>query len=328
MVLALIDHDGRKPTDLSLELLTFGRAVAKDIGVPLQAALVGLDARAVAGGLATHGVTAAYVVEDDRIDEYAPEAWAQSLVELIEKIQPQIVAGTGSDRGAEVMAHVAARTGLPLAANCTEVQPGDPFTVVRQRWGGTLLEEARLTGSVKLLTVAPHAVPAEAPASGDVEVIPFHPSLAEKDFRVRVADVVERPSDKISLTEARVVVGGGRGVGGPEGFRPLEELAEHLGGTVGCSRVVTSAGWRPHTDQIGQTGVRIAPELYIACGISGATQHIVGCRGAKRILVINTDKEAPIMSQADYAVIGDVGQVVPVLNAEIRKAREGRGTVS
>jgi electron transfer flavoprotein alpha subunit len=116
-------------------------------------------------------------------------------------------------------------------------------------------------------------------------------------------------------------VGGGRGVGGPEGFRPLEELAELLGGTVGCSRVVTSAGWRPHTDQIGQTGVRIAPDIYIACGISGATQHIVGCRGAKHILVINTDAEAPIMTQADYAVLGDVQEFIPALNAEIRKAK-------
>jgi electron transfer flavoprotein alpha subunit len=322
MVLALIDHDGGKPSDLSLELLTFGRGLAKEMGVPLHAALIGPDARALAGGLAASGVIAAYVVEDDRIDAYAPEAWAQSLVELIEKIQPQVVAGTGSDRGAEVMAHVAARTGLPMAANCTEVRPGDPYVVTRQRWGGTLLEEARLTGPVKLVTVAPHAVPAEdAPPAGDVEVIPFHPTLAEKDFRVRVADVVARPADKISLTEARVVVGGGRGVGGPEGFRPLEELAELLGGAVGCSRVVTSAGWRPHTDQIGQTGVRIAPDLYIACGISGATQHIVGCRGAKRILVINTDADAPIMAQADYAVIGDVKQVVPALNAEIRKVK-------
>ncbi|MGH2555150.1 MAG: electron transfer flavoprotein subunit alpha/FixB family protein [Actinomycetota bacterium] len=323
MVLALIDHDGHKPSDLSLELLTFGRRLAKEIGVPLQAALIGPDAGALAGGLAAHGVTAAYVVEDDRIDPYAPEAWAQSLVELMEKIQPHVVAATGSDRGVEVLAHVAARAGLPMAANCTEVHPGDPYVVTRQRWGGTLLEEARLTGPVKLLTVAPHAVSVEgAPAAGDVEVIPFHPTLAEKDFRVRVAEVVERPADRISLTEARVVVGGGRGVGGPEGFRPLEELAELLGGTVGCSRVVTSAGWRPHTDQIGQTGVRIAPDLYIACGISGATQHIVGCRGAKRILVINTDADAPIMAQADYAVIGDVKQVVPALNAEIRKARE------
>ena len=117
-----------------------------------------------------------------------------------------------------------------------------------------------------------------------------------------------------------MVVGGGRGVGSAEGFGALEELAELLGGIVGCSRAVTSAGWRPHSDQIGQTGVRIAPDLYIACGISGATQHIVGCKGAKHILVINTDADAPIFSRADYAVIGDVRQVVPALVAEIRKA--------
>lgn len=326
MVLALIDHDGGKPSDLSLETLTFGRGLAIELGVPLQAVAIGPDARALAGGLGASGVAATYLVEDDRIDAYVPEVWAQSVVELVEKVQPPVVMASGSDRGTEVMAHVAARAGLPMAANCTEVHPGDPYVVTRQRWGGTLLEESRLAGAIKLLTVAPHAVLAEeTPGAGDVEVIPFHPTLSEKDFRVKVTDVVERPADKVSLTEARVVVGGGRGVGGPEGFQPLEELAELLGGAVGCSRVVTSAGWRPHTDQIGQTGVRIAPDLYVACGISGATQHIVGCRGAKRILVINTDREAPIMTQADYAVIGDVRQVVPALNEAIRKARGGPG---
>ena len=124
---------------------------------------------------------------------------------------------------------------------------------------------------------------------------------------------------RISLTDAKVVVGGGRGVGSAEGFGELEELAGLLGGAVGGSRVVTSAGWRPHSDQIGQTGLRIAPDLYIACGISGAIQHIVGCKAAKRILAINTDPNAPIMAAADYAVIGDLHQVVPAIIAEIRR---------
>ena len=125
----------------------------------------------------------------------------------------------------------------------------------------------------------------------------------------------------ISLTDAKVVVGGGRGVGSAEGFGELEALAGLLGGAVGGSRVVTSAGWRPHTDQVGQTGTKIAPELYIACGISGATQHMAGCKGAKRILAINSDAEAPIMQNADYAVVGDLKEVVPAISAEIRRQR-------
>jgi len=172
---------------------------------------------------------------------------------------------------------------------------------------------------VKLLTAAPHAVQAEeVPAAGGSSVEEFSPALQDKDFRVKVARREERAAGKVSLSEARVVVGGGRGVGSPEGFRPLEELAELLGGVVGCSRVVTSLGWRPHTDQVGQTGVRIAPDLYVACGISGAIQHMVGAKGAKKILVINTDPQAPILAHADYAIIGDVQEVVPALVSAIR----------
>jgi electron transfer flavoprotein alpha subunit len=179
-----------------------------------------------------------------------------------------------------------------------------------------------LHGDVKLLTVAPHAVRREeGPAAGEWSVEEFSPNLQDADFRVQVARQEARPAGSVSLPEARVVVGGGRGVGSPEGFGPLEELAKLLGGVVGCSRVVTSLGWRPHTDQVGQTGVRIAPDVYIACGISGAIQHMVGAKGAKRILVVNTDPQAPILAHADYAIIGDVQQVVPALVSAIKEAK-------
>ena len=160
-----------------------------------------------------------------------------------------------------------------------------------------------------------------APTAPELTFNAFTPGLADKDFRVRVVDRVEPALGKISLADARVVVGGGRGVGSAEGFQVLEELAGLLGAAVGCSRAVTSVGWRPHIDQIGQTGTRIAPELYIACGVSGAIQHMVGCKGAKHILAINTDPEAPIVAQADYAIIGDLHKVIPALCAEIRKAK-------
>ncbi len=325
MIVGLVEHDGGAVSEPSLQTLTLGRRLGERLGEPLAALVIGSDARPVVDGLAAYGVEAVHHAVDDRLDRFAPDAWAACVVDLMERAGPSAVLAAGTDRGNEVMAHVGARTGLPVAANCTEVEPGDlgnPYLVTRLRWGGSLLEDARLHGDIKLLTVVPHAVRAEEGlATGGWTVEEFSPALQDKDFWVQVARQEGRPAGKVSLPEARVVVGGGRGVGSPEGFGPLEELAELLGGVVGCSRVVTSLGWRPHTDQVGQTGVRIAPDVYIACGISGAIQHMVGAKGAKRILVINTDRQAPILTHADYAIIGDVQQVVPALVSAIREAK-------
>jgi electron transfer flavoprotein alpha subunit len=323
VILGLVEHDRGRLNELSLQMLTLARRLARDLDGRLEAVLIGEVARPVADGLAAYGASLVHLAQHDGLDDYAPQAWAESVAQLVAATSPHMVMAAGTERGHEVMAHLAARDGRPLAANCTAVHAGEPFRVTRQRWGGTLLEEAELDGPVKLLTVAPHATQAEA-ANDSVPVVvaPFAPELSDVHFRVRVTGRVEKAAGAVSLTEARVVVGGGRGVGGADGFGGLEELADLLGGAVGCSRAVTSAGWRPHADQIGQTGVRIAPDLYIACGISGATQHIVGCKGAKRLLVINTDPEAPILARADYAVIGDVRLVVPALNAEIRRATQ------
>jgi electron transfer flavoprotein alpha subunit len=219
-----------------------------------------------------------------------------------------------------VLAHVGAITGLPMAANCTLVTPdeGKTHRLVRHRWAGLLLEDAVMEAPVALFTVATDsvaAVSAETPASLQLHV--HKPELAEADLVVRAA---ESPAGAggASLATARVVIGGGRGVGGPDGFAPLEELAELLGGVVGVSRVVTSEGWRPHKQQVGQTGTKITPELYLACGISGAIQHIAGCASAKHIIAINTDPGAPILAHADYAVIGDLHQVIPALIEALR----------
>ena len=174
-----------------------------------------------------------------------------------------------------------------------------------------------------MLTVQPHAVAAEEQIAGDPAIDRFTPTLSDADLVVRVSERVAAAADGVSLAEAKVVVSCGRGAGSPEGFGIIEELAGLLGGAVGCSRAVTMAGWRPHTDQVGQTGTKIAPDIYIACGISGATQHMAGCKGAKSILAVNTDPEAPILASADYAVIGDLHEVVPAISSELRKARGG-----
>jgi electron transfer flavoprotein alpha subunit len=251
------------------------------------------------------------------LDSYAPGGWASALEDVIDRTAPAAVVAAGTNRGNEVLAHVAARRDLPFAANCIAV---DGDTVTRVRWGGSLLEEARIHSPLPLLSVAPHAV-AAAEGAGSPAVETFTPALDESDLVVQVAEHVDEVVSGISLAEAKVVVSGGRGVGSADGFGILEELAGLLDAAVGCSRVVTSAGWRPHTDQVGQTGTKVSPDLYIACGISGATQHIAGCKGAKKILAINSDAEAPILASADYAVIGDLTEIVPAITAELRKVK-------
>lgn len=296
--LCLVDDD-----PLSLEALTFARRFGD-----VEALIFG---SADVDGFVSH----AHRVVHERLDEYAPEACAQAVVEL----SAELVVAPGTDRGHEVLAHVAARLGAPMAANVIDATlDGDTLQLTRQRWGGSLLEEARLTGTPKLLTVAPHAVEAE-PAGVATTTDELTPTLSDEQLRVRVARREEPTTGTVRLDSARVVVGGGRGVGSKEGFEVLEELAGLLGGAVGGSRVVTNLGWRPHSDQVGQTGARIAPELYIACGVSGAIQHIVGCKAAKRILVINKDQNAPIVARADWAVIGDLHEIVPAIVAELRK---------
>jgi electron transfer flavoprotein alpha subunit len=263
-----------------------------------------------------------HAVHMNAVEPFAPDALAAILQTAAEELQASAVFAAGTERGNEVMARLAGRSSLPFAANCIAVDPVDPVTVTRLRWGGSLLEDALLHSARPLITVAPHTVPIEAgPEPTDVDVKPLVAGLDQRDLMVRVSDHVAPSNAGVSLTTAKVIVSGGRGVGSKEGFAIIEELAGLLGAAVGCSRAVTSAGWRPHSDQVGQTGTKVAPEVYIACGISGATQHMAGLKGAKRILAINSDPQAPLMLNADYTVAGDLKEIVPAISAEIRKLK-------
>lgn len=319
MILAFIEHDRGAVSSLTLQMIAAARALSAQTGDPLHA---------IAGGggefqqLERQGVAHLHCFDHESLHEYAPTAWARCISRVIEQHKPSIVLAAATDRGNELMAWAAAITGLPLAVNCIHVRPGEPFQVIRQRYGGSLLEEANLHGSTKMLTTALHVFePAEVENALPMTVETISAAADEKDRRARVVSREETQSAGVNLHTARVVVGGGRGVGSAEGFRVLEELAGVINGAVGGSRVATNNGWRPHAVQVGLTGNRIAPVLYIACGISGAIQHQVGCKGAKRILVINKDREAPFFRRADHGVIGDLHEILPALTAEIRKRK-------
>ncbi len=341
MLLVLIEHDRGVVGAPALEALTFARGLAAGMDADCCGLMIGAgetSAGRAAASLGAHGAARLYTVEHEVLSDFGPEAWGESLAQAVAALQPAAVLACGSERGNEVMAQAAARLDLPFAANCTAVTaPAPPATagtengggswsVTRVQWGGSLLEDADLAPgaqneaaffSCALHTVAPAPLD---PPPGAPEMLPVAVELDAELSRTVVADRVALEAG-VTLPTAPVVVGGGRGVGSAEGFAVLEELAELLGGRVGCSRAVTNNGWRPHSDQVGQTGTRIAPELYIAAGISGAVQHWVGAMASKHILAVNTDPEANMVAKADWAVVGDLHEVIPAITAEIRRRR-------
>jgi electron transfer flavoprotein alpha subunit len=331
-VLCLIEIDAvGGAADACLRALDAAARLASPAGEDVAAVWFGAADAVGHAELNAAGASRGYAVGSGELTGYAPLAWARALAGLAAEhpgsTDPvSAVLAASTDHGSEVLAHLGAVTGLPLAANCisaSRTSPGE-WRLVRQRWAGSLLEEAILAAPLALLTIAADGVPAQSVPfqgvpgqSAELIVTQYQPSLADGDLLVRAVESADRRAG-VSLATARVVVGGGRGVGGAEGFAVLEELAGLLGAAVGVSRVVTSQGWRPHQQQVGQTGTKITPELYLACGISGAIQHMAGCQGAKTIVAINTDSGAPIVAKADYAVIGDLHEVIPALVEAIR----------
>jgi electron transfer flavoprotein alpha subunit len=298
---------GEAPGELEAQAIAF----AKSLG---SVELIGI------GDVSVRGAEKTYSIRHPMLSDYAPEAIAESLAQLLAVEMPSAVVAPGHERGNEVMAHLAALVDLPLAVNVLSVDNStEDWAISRLRWGGSLIEDATLAAFVKLLTVAPHSLAADQSEIQSTTTV-FEPELDDALSRTRVTERVT-VDEGITLTTAPVVVSGGRGVGSAEGFAVLEELAGLLGGAVGCSRVVTNNGWRSHRDQVGQTGTRIAPSLYIACGISGAIQHWVGMMAAKKVLAINTDPEAPMVTKSDYSVIGDLHEVLPAIIEEVKRRK-------
>jgi electron transfer flavoprotein alpha subunit len=329
MILVLVDHDRGTIDPLSLRAITAARKLTDQV----EAIVVGKDGAQVAQEIAGYGAGRLHVATNEALTDYAPMASGRALQQMVQEIKPLAVLAAGSPRGNEQLAHLAAFLDLPMAAECSAItlgSNGSPHQVTRARWAGNLFEDALVHADLLIATVLAFSTEPEIVVgdTGAVAVNEFEVNLQPSDTLIKVlrraseADGhADETSGGVSLTDAKVIVSGGRGVGGPEGFGILEDLAGLLGGTVGCSRVVTSSGWRPHAEQVGQTGTKVAPDLYLACGISGAMQHIAGCKNSKTIVVINTDPEAPILAYADYAIIGDLHKVIPALTAAVQKAR-------
>ena len=320
MLLVLLEHDQGELVETAREALTFGRSLAEKMDEDLEAALIGVDDEALVTEAGSYGAEVVHTCVHGVLSDYGPDAYGATLAQMVTELEPSAVLACGSDRGNEVMAQAAARLDAPFVANCVDVTPGCPWTVTRVQWGGSLLEDSSLEADVALLTCGLHAVAAQPGDSVDASAETFD---ADLDDSHRITVVKDRTVQEagVTLPTAPVVCGGGRGVGSAEGFAQLEELAELLGGRVGCSRAVTNLGWRPHSDQVGQTGTRIAPEIYIASGISGAIQHWVGAMASKHILAVNIDREANMVVKADWAVIADLHEVIPAITAEIRRRR-------
>jgi electron transfer flavoprotein alpha subunit len=323
VLLTLVEHQSGAPAETSLEALALGLDLAAETGSSLDAVVFGAEGGAVADDLGAYGVETVDDADDERLDAYAPEARGAVVADIVAERSPEAVVAPGTDRGNEVLAHVGADRDLPVVANCIDGEAGEAYEVTRHRWGGSLIEHARLDASTKLLTAAEHEYdPVEDADPTEPTVHSVDAELPESAFRVAVDRVEESEVEGVPLGEARVVVSGGRGVGGPDDYGDLEALADLLDGAVGASRAAINEGWRPHDDQIGLTGAKISPDLYVPCGISGAVQHMVGCKGADTVLAINTDPEAAIVQKCDYAVIGDLHEVVPALNGALREELE------
>ena len=327
MIAVLVETDEQGLVEVSREALTFARDLAARAGgAAVHAVLVGSGdpAPQVLAHLGEQGVERVHHAGDERLSSYAAAAWAAVVADVARDTGARVVMAAGSPRGNEVLAHVAVRCDVAMAANVVGVEGVDPLIVTRQVVGGAVLEEMRLADEVAVLSVAGHACePAAAEQPTAPEVTALTTAVSDADLVGRVLRTGDKPVDEsAALTSARVVVGAGRGAGSADGFKELLQLADLLGGALGVSRVVTSLGWRPHHEQVGQTGSRISPDLYIPCGISGAIQHWAGCQSAKTILAINTDADAPMVTLAHYAVIGDLHEVVPAINEELQR-RQG-----
>jgi electron transfer flavoprotein alpha subunit len=319
------EHKDGKVKKVAFEILTEAKKLAEKKGEPLCAVLMGSEVEAMVSQVGAYGPAKVYCVETDALAQYTTGAYAKALSDLIQQEQPSIVLFGASINGKDLSARVSGKLGVGLATDCTaiDLDDGGKLKVIRPMFAGKVYAEVAFADATpQMASVRPNVLtPGEPDASLTPEVAKVAASAGPEDIGLEIKEVIQAGGDKVDLTEAEIIVSGGRGMKGPENFPILEELAEALGGIVGASRSAVDAGWRPQSDQVGQSGKVVTPNLYVAAGISGAIQHLAGMGTSKVIVAINTDAEAPIFNKADYGVVDDLFKVVPALTEEIRQLK-------
>ncbi len=317
-ILAYIETADGKLKKSALEILSYGAAIASQTGGQLTAIAIGdvqADELAKAG---RYGAAKVLHANNDKLKQYAGQAYATVVAEAAKNVQADVVVLSNSFSGKGMAPRIAVKLNAAMADGAVALpDTGNGFKVRKTAFSGKAFADVELTSKTKIVTLVPNSYKAvELAAAGAVEA--FTPQINDGDFAVKVKEVV-KASDKISLPEAEIVVSGGRGLKGPENWGMVEELASLLGAATACSKPVSDTNWRPHSEHVGQTGLAISPNLYIAIGISGAIQHLAGVSSSKTIVVINKDPEAPFFKAADYGIVGDAFEVVPKLIEEVKK---------
>ena len=325
---------------IALELIGKGKDLAKDLDTDVTAVLIGSDVKGLVDVLAEYGADKVIVVDDPELKEYRTEPYAHALASVINEFKPDIMLVGATAIGRDLGPRVSARVHTGLTADCTQLDIGDfPMVAVpgkEQKHNQLLMTRPAFGGNTiatiacpdfrpQMATVRPGVMQkAERVAGAKAEVIEFNPGFTPDNKYVEILEVVKAVSDVADIMDAKILVSGGRGVGSPENFKMLEDLAEVLGGTVSCSRAVVDSGWKPRDLQVGQTGKTVRPQVYFAIGISGAIQHVAGMEESDIIVAINKDENAPIFDVADYGIVGDLNKIVPALTEQIKAAKAAK----
>ena len=320
------EQRGGKLHRVAFELLGEGRKLADANGVYLGGVLLGEGMSEQAHELIAHGADRVYVVDAPELASFRDDAYSKVLVWLVGKHRPEIVLAGATAMGRSFIPRVAARLRTGLTADCTRlgIDENGNLLQIRPAFGGNIMAQIMCTcARPQMATVRPHVMkPAEPDRSRSGEIVNERPPESRLSSSMEVIDTVRDLEGRINVADADIVVTGGRGLGKPENFRLIRDLAEILGAAVGASRTVVDEGWIPYAHQVGQTGRTVCPKLYIAIGLSGAIQHLVGMQTSEKILAINSDPDAPIFRVADYGLVGDLFEVVPKLTEEFRKLRK------
>jgi electron transfer flavoprotein alpha subunit len=304
---------------VAFEMLGVGAELAAALGGQVEAALLGSGLAGLPDTLAQYDAAKVYVADDDSLAAYSAEGYTNTLAAFIGKVGPAIILLGATAMGKDLAPRLAARLGVGLATDCTALEiDGGRLLATRPIYAGKALAKVKLHGDPQMATLRPNVLPAPEPVAGATATVESV-AAAAGNVRAEVVGVVGAGEGEIDVAEANIIVSGGRGVAGPEGFAPIRSLAKTLKAAVGASRAAVDAGWIDHGHQVGQTGKTVTPNLYIACGISGAIQHLAGMKTSKVIVAVNKDPEAPIFKVANYGIVGDLFQVVPALEKEFEK---------